>query len=137
MDIAPDQKKCLESKSERFKDIVQVTLPIRTVSEGNSTQHWRIKDKRHKRQQSAVAKMLKPLRNKLRLPCEIHLTRYAPRKLDTFDNLPMSMKWIADAVCAIITGDYRPGRADGDARIKITCDQIISKEYAVNILITM
>ena len=36
-----------------------------------------------------------------------HVNRFAPNELDEFDNLPMSFKYIVDAICAIITGEHR------------------------------
>lgn len=112
---------------------VEIILPIRTVSEANCTQHWRLKHKRHKKQKRLVYLMLRPKRNLLKLPCHITLTRYAPRKLDKHDNLPMSLKWLTDSCCEILTGDYRPGRADDNEGIKVTYDQVLSKQYAVKI----
>jgi hypothetical protein len=36
-------------------------------------------------------------------------------------------------VCAIITGEYRAGKADSDKRITIACDQVKSDAYGVRI----
>ena len=135
---------------------IEISLPIVTVSEANGGskrrvkriknkietkvtkgEHWTDKHSRHKRQKGAVALLLKPLRSHLKLPCHITLTRYAPSKLDRFDNLPMSMKWILDACCEIITGDYRPGRADDTEEIDVTYKQVVSNEYGVKIRIEM
>lgn len=112
---------------------VFIDLPIQTVSEANNFEHWTKKHARHKNQQKIVALALKPLQNKIKLPCKIILTRLAPNKLDKFDNLPMSLKYIVDAICAIITGNYTPGKADSDERIEIACNQIKSKLYGVRI----
>lgn len=110
-----------------------IHLPIRTKSEANCFEPWRVKYLRHKKQQQLVAFVLRPLRDKLQLPCQIILTRYAPTLLDKFDNLPMSFKYIVDAVCAIITGNYVAGKADSDERISISCDQVKSKDYGIKI----
>ena len=126
----------IEIKSEVSHDKVIIYLPLRTVSEANCFEHWTEKRKRHKAQQRLVSFALKPHRDKIRLPCNILLTRFAPDELDTFDNLPMSFKYIVDAICAIITGEYRPGKADSDKRISIACDQIQRKEYGIRIEIT-
>lgn len=48
----------------------------------------------------------------------------------------MSMKYILDACCAIITGNFKAGRADDDDRISISYDQVNSSQYAVKIEIT-
>lgn len=153
--IPPDDKIAAEglkmSSSTNGQDWVLVTLPILTVSEANGgvkksfkrggktcykAEHWMDKHVRHKRQKGMVGLMLKKHAPLLKLPCLVTLTRYAPDKLDRHDNLPMSMKWILDAVCEIITGDYRPGKADEDERIEVKYNQITSKEYGVRILIT-
>lgn len=121
----------LDMKSEVWDKKVIITLPIRTVSELNCSDHWTKKHKRHRIQQKSVSLVLNPVREKIPVPCHIHLTRYAPRKLNKHDNLPASMKYIVDACCAIITGDFRPGRADDDERISISYDQILSPHYGV------
>jgi hypothetical protein len=48
----------------------------------------------------------------------------------------MSFKYIVDAICAIITGNYVAGKADSDERISISCGQEKSKEYGIRIEIT-
>jgi len=135
--IASGVKKALETrltlKSEIEPGNVRITLPIKTVSELNCSDHWRTKHKRHQRQQKTVALVLKPIRDKIPFPCHIHLTRLAPRKLDRHDNLPASLKYILDACCAIISGDFRPGRADDDERLEVSYDQIPSSQYGVKV----
>ena len=116
---------------------VEIILPIRTVSEANCTEHWRIKYKRHRKQKALVYLLLRPKRHLFTFPCHITMTRYATRKLDKHDNLPMSLKYILDACCEVITNDYRPGRADSDERIEVTYNQFISKHYAVKIYFLM
>ncbi len=74
-------------------------LPLRTVSEANRFEPSPVKHKRHKHQQRIVAYGLNPLRNHIQLPCQIVVIRFAPDKLDKFDNLPMSFKYIVDAMC--------------------------------------
>ena len=115
---------------------VIITLPIRTISEGNCFEPWQKKHKRHRSQKNQVVLAITPIKRQIKLPCHIKLIRYAPRSLDSFENLPMSFKWIVDTLCAELTGDYRPGRADGDKRITLSCDQIKSKEYFIKIEIS-
>lgn len=126
----------LDMKFEILQGKVVVILPIRTKSEANLFEPWRVRHGRHKEQKRIVALGLKPVRQEIKLPCSIMLTRFAPDFLDAFDNLPMSFKYIVDAVCAIITGDYRAGRADSDKRIVIACDQVKSDAYGIKIEIT-
>ncbi len=121
---------------EVYENSVHFHLPMRTVSEANNFDHYRIKHKRHTLQRQIVAAALKPHKDKIKLPCSIKLIRYAPGTLDKFENLPMSFKYIVDACCAIITGDFRAGRADGDERISLSCDQVKSVGYGIKILIT-
>lgn len=123
----------INMKSEILDGKVIVDLPIKTVSEANCFEPWQKKHGRHKDQQRTVAIALKPLKGHIRLPCKIMLTRFAPNYLDVFDNLPMSLKYIVDAVCAIITGEYRAGKADSDKRITISCDQVKSDAYGVRV----
>ena len=138
--IALSKKKSLKSKLEVKSEIedgrVVLTLPIRTVSEANNTDHWHIKASRHRDQKKAIAIALTPFRDKIHLPCKIFLTRFATKKLDKHDNLPMSFKYIVDAICSILTGNYVAGQADSDERISIAYDQLTSKEFGIKIEIT-
>lgn len=135
--VAVNEKKAPQSpkllSSSFGPDWLEIYLPIRTISEANPTEHWRVRHKRHKSQKSMVALILRPHCDKLKLPCHIKLTRFAPRNLDRHDNLPMSMKYILDTCCAYITGDHRPGRADDDERITVSYDQVFSSTYGVKI----
>lgn len=121
---------------EVYENTVQLNLPLRTVSEANCFEHWTMKHKRHVLQKKTVALALNQVKCHVRLPCHIKLTRYAPESLDEFENLPMSFKYIVDACCAIVTGDFIPGRADRDKRITLSCNQIKSDGYGIKILIT-
>lgn len=125
---------------------VKTMLPIFTASEANGGvkksymkngkkcykgEHWTDKHRRTKLQKGTVFLILRPHAAKFKLPCKLKLTRYAPRILDKRDNLPMSLKYILDAVCAVITGDYRPGRADSSEEIDVTYHQVVSSDYGV------
>lgn len=81
---------------------------------------------------------MRPSMFQVRLPCKIKLTRIAPRFLDKHDNLPMSMKYIVDALCEILKPGLAAGRADEGDDIEISYDQIKlgKKEYAVRIAIS-
>lgn len=137
INTAPKRKKKpvakIKMKSEVCEGKVILDLPLQTVSEANCFEHWTKKHERHRLQQRTVALGLKPLREKIKLPCKVMLTRLAPLELDTFENLPMSFKYIVDAICAILTGNYKPGQADRDKRISLACDQVKSNEYGVRI----
>lgn len=126
----------IDMKSEVSGGKVILHLPLETVSEANNFEHWTKKHQRHSEQKRIVSLGLKPLRQHISLPCHIKIIRRAPRKLDRWDNLPMSVKYILDACCAIITGDFRPGRADDDERITVSYDQIVSPQYGVSLEIS-
>jgi len=140
INTAPKVKKSLKAKITLNSEVLErkaiVTLPIKTVSELNCSQHWRKKADRHQMQKDAVSLVLKPIRGKIPLPCHMHLTRYAPGTLDKHDNLPGSLKYIVDACCAILSGDFRPGKADADDRFSFTYGQEKSSQYGVKIEFT-
>ncbi len=80
----------------------ELLIPVMTVSESNSSEHWTKKSKRHKLQKKMVWAIWSQVRPIIKLPCIIRISRIAPRVLDDSDNLPISMKWIKDAVSAKI-----------------------------------
>lgn len=149
-DIASKVKNSVEIKCGAFvetgEDWIKLMLPVFTASEANGGvkksyirngkkcykgEHWTDKHRRTKLQKGTTFMMLRPYASMLKLPCKLILTRFAPRTLDKRDNLPMSLKYILDAVCAVITGDYRPGRADSSEEIDVIYNQVVSKEYGV------
>lgn len=148
------EKNSLESKFSPYSIYhagqVRMLLPIETVSEANGGkkrttwnkgkrkirgEYWTEAASRHKRQKGTVALYLRRHSEFLRLPCVINLTRYAPNKLDRWDNLPMSLKWVLDAICEELTGDYLPGRADSSELIVVQYNQILSQNYAVEVVL--
>jgi hypothetical protein len=129
---------------------IDIFVPIVTVSEANGgakkaykrngktcykAEHWTERYRRHRLQKGTVALMLNPHRGMFSMPCHITLTRFGPRKLDQFDNLPMSLKYILDSVCEVITGDYVAGRADSHEGLKVEYQQFVCSQYAVSIKI--
>lgn len=115
---------------------IEIVLPLRTVSEANCFEPWRKKYKRHKAQKRAVTFALIPVKQSIKLPCLLRITRYAPKELDAHDNLRMAVKYILDQCCAEITNDFRPGRADSNAFFTFEYDQKKCKTYAVKIEIS-
>lgn len=77
-----------------------------------------------------------PIKHLVKLPCTLKVTRFAPKPLDRHDNLPYSAKWVMDQLCAEITGDLRPGRADNHEGFTFEYDQIKSKKYYTKIEIS-
>jgi hypothetical protein len=113
-----------------------ITMPLKLANEANSADGWRKKHERHKAQKKAVFVAMLPVKEIIKLPCTLKVTRYAPKLLDRHDNLPYSCKWVMDQLCAEITGDLRPGRADNYEGFTFQYDQIKSKIYAIKIEIT-
>ena len=114
--------------------VIKIELPIVTVSEANrGSEHWRIKAKRHKLQKAAVYKLMRAQLLSVCLPCRIKMTRIAPRFLDKHDNLPMSQKYLVDAICEILIPGKAVGRADDSDQLTICYDQEKRgvKEYGV------
>lgn len=155
--VAPNPINSTEGKLglvlEARQGKVILSLPVTTVSEANGgvkksfvnkagktcykNEHWRERNDRHKLQKRMVYLALNPVRNFISFPCHVKITRLAPKKVDRWDNLPYSVKWILDSVCAILTGDFRPGRADDDdEKITVSYDQFVNKDYFVIIEIT-
>jgi hypothetical protein len=95
-----------------MKTIINWQLPIKTASESNCSEHYHVKTKRHILQKRWVKTAFKKEKPKINLPCKITLTRIAPRSLDSHDNLPMSLKWVADAIAENIIPGKAAGRAD-------------------------
>ena len=73
-------------------------LPLTTVSEANSSEHWTKSSKRHRQQQFFVRAMFHGLKTEIPIPCTITLTRLNSRGLDKSDNLPMAFKYIKDEI---------------------------------------
>lgn len=120
-----------------MKTFVDWQLPVKTANEANSTEHWSKKWKRHKNQKQWIKIAFLKRRPKIELPCVIALTRIAPRELDLADNLPMSFKFIVDAIAEYIFPGKAPGRADDSKDITWKFYQQKGKvrEYAIRIQI--
>jgi hypothetical protein len=110
------------------------TLPLKTISEANISQHWTAKKKRHDQQKRMIGMYWLIHRPSIKLPCEVILTRLAPGRLDS-DNLPVSMKWIRDSIANHLISGLPPGRADDSPLITWTYSQQKSKVYQVNVII--
>ena len=97
--------------------------PLITTPESNSREHWHKKAKRHSQQRESIRKEWKAnpisIANPENTPLLLYIQRIAPRKLDSSDNLPCSMKAILDEICSCILPGYVDGRADGKLKIKV------------------
>jgi len=114
-----------------------ITIPVRTVSEANMSEHWRARYRRSQSQKAAVKAIFcaRDLDGEIELPCIVTLTRVGKRRMDT-DNLASSLKYVRDAVAEMIITD-RPGLAtgwhDGDPRITWKYEQRVGENYAVEL----
>ncbi len=116
----------------RSDRIVEIQLPLRTVSEANTHCHWSERAKRKSQQRSLIFATLSPIRDEIKLPCTITFKRYGPKLLDGFDNLPSSFKACVDACAEVLTGKGR-GRGDDDPRLTWKAEQEVSKDYGIRI----
>lgn len=115
---------------------LKMKLPIKTVSEANKTgEHWTKKSKRHKAQKALTHLFLASHLDETCLPCTITLTRIAPRELDRWENLPMSFKFILDAIAELLIPNKAIGQADSDKRMSFKYEQKKGnpKEYAIEV----
>lgn len=103
----------------------EVFIPIRTRSLTNAREHWSAKHRRARAERHA-AYMMTP---KAELPCTVRLTRVAPRKLDSHDNLRESNKNLVDGIAD------RLETTDNDPRItwEYAQERGKPKEYGVRV----
>ncbi len=109
-------------------------IPVRTVSEANCNQNRWVKKKRRDGQKNWVLIYFLNNKEKIKLPCKIKLIRHGRKEMDD-DNLPVSLKYIRDAIADHIITGLAPGRADGDKRLSWEYSQIVGKTYAVEVII--
>jgi len=125
---------------------IEFDIPIRTISEANSSEHWTKKSKRHKSQQFFVNLAFNLYVKDCKLPCKITITRFAPGELDHQDNLRMALKWVVDQISECIALSLmsdeerknhviRKGQYDDDPRMTWEYKQEKSKYYSVRICI--
>ncbi len=109
-------------------------LPIETVSEGNCSEHWTKKAKRHKSHDKWL--LFAFSNDNIRLlenaKIKIRWIRVASRKLDTGDNLPMAFKYARDMLAGLLIPGKARGIADGDHRLVWEYDQMTPKEAKQN-----
>ncbi len=111
---------CIHSGCNRFlfgKNMtIKWLLPIKIISEPNTNHHWSVKYKRFKEQKKQIWLAFYNDQPKIKLPCEVTLTRIGPRKLDD-DNLIASFKAVRDEIADHLIPGKKPGQADSDFRI--------------------
>jgi hypothetical protein len=109
---------------------LKLFLPIITVSEANTSQHWTKKRKRICAQKTEIFYAL--FNVKIEKPCTISLIRCGGRKLDD-DNLVSSFKYIRDAIAENINPGLAIGRADDDPLIKWEYEQVNKGKKGIKI----
>lgn len=114
----------------------ETEIPLKTISEANTFEHWSISHRRHKNQKYVIWYELVNDKPDVKLPCTVTFTRIAPRALDG-DNLQVAFKYIRDQVAEYITGSTG-GHGDADPRITWLYQQQKRKpkEYAIKIKIS-
>ncbi len=105
---------------------VVVMLPIKTISEANSRDHWAKKANRVKLHRQTARVLVKPHP----LPCIVTMTRYGAGTLDD-DNIRSALKGTRDGIADAF------GIPDNDPRIEWRYGQAKTKrgEYGVQIRI--
>jgi len=114
-------------------DIIKVKIPIRLRSEANIAEHWRKKYAYRKKMLKIVDAYFP--KNLPKLPCNITITRIAPRTLDD-DNFVYSCKNLRDYIADKLIPNLAPGRADNSNKICFNYQQKKGnpKEYAVELI---
>lgn len=114
--------------------MLELFIPVKTVSELNVREHWSVKSARVKRQKINVWAEWYKARPVIEFPCEVTLIRQSMRFLDD-DNLQGSLKAIRDQVADCLIPGLAPGRADGDPKIKWHYSQEKGKPQGVKVII--
>ncbi len=108
--------------------MIDIFVPMKTVSEANLSEHWSKKYKRSQIQQWSVKCFLKnSLYDKnVQLPLKILMIRRGKRKMD-FDNLTISLKHVRDAIAHYLLPGFAAGMADNDPRLSFEYGQLPTK----------
>lgn len=107
--------------------MIEVRIPIRTVSGLNVREHWSVRSRRAKVERSAVGWAMR-CTVRLPVPCIVTITREGKGQLDG-DNLQGAGKHVRDAVADWL------GVNDNDPRVTWQYEQTKAKQYAVLITI--
>jgi hypothetical protein len=108
---------------------LHLVIPVRTVSEANSHEHWRARQRRAKEQRGIALLVARGLGKPPAAPLTITLTRVSPRALDS-DNLAGSQKHVRDGIADWLGVD------DGDPRLTWLYEQRRGAAGATEITIT-
>ena len=106
-----------------------IYIPLKTISEANSNDHYRVKAKRKKMQREMARKAMLAYGitgKDITGPLVVKFVRIGKRTLDD-DNLSSSFKAVRDGVADALGVD------DGDERMRYHYGQRTGKEYAIEI----
>lgn len=96
--------------------VVEVTLPLRTISEPNARGHWSTRAKRVKAHRTTALLALRARVRELTLPAVVVLTRQAPSSGLDDDNLRAALKAVRDGVADALGVDDRDPRVRWEYR---------------------
>lgn len=96
--------------------MLDVTLPVRTVSEANTRGHWATRSRRVKAHRTAAHLALRSRVRDLTLPAVVVLTRCAPSAGLDDDNLRSALKAVRDGVADALGVDDRDPRVRWEYR---------------------
>ena len=105
--------------------MIRVVLPLRLVSEANARCHWsqkarRVKEHRQVTHMALAGAVAALPAHALRI--QVLVTRIAPRKLDSHDNLRVAAKGVVDGIADAL------GIDDGDPRMTWSYQQEIRRK---------
>lgn len=110
--------------------MIDLILPIRTISESNQREHWASRYRRRKQQRESARLGMRQVPRPDWDVMTVRLGRIAPRRMDS-DNLAGALKAVRDGICDWLRID------DGDSRLAFVYHQTRGgpKEYAVRVQI--
>lgn len=115
--VAGPELRIVEVPDLEAEDPIVLYIPMRAVNVSNARESWAARATRVARERRNVAltwmAVVAPnlrIRTERLLPCEVTLTRVAPREIDAHDALPISMKAVVDevSVCLGLASDRDP-----------------------------
>lgn len=111
--------------------VLTVELPLRTISEINTHEHWTKVHKKVGHHRRSVEMAMRAHANarclKIKPPCSVRLTRIAPDALDVTDNNPAALKHVIDGVADWL------GINDRSPTVTWECCQEQRAQYGVRI----
>jgi len=110
------------SKEDEFKTqidanlVLDMFIPVVTMSEMNVFGHWSVRYKRFKEQKARILAKWQEEKIKISTPCHVLMIRVSPRAMDD-DNLRGALKACRDIIADIIIPNKSAGHADSSPLI--------------------